>query len=110
MCATRRREAEEEDVKIREIQAIPVEVPRFEQTVIAASYGSTPAARHVVTVVTTDDDVVGIGEASPEYLWTGEDLRSCCNCITEYLAPALVGRDALAVEDAAQRMDAAITL
>jgi L-alanine-DL-glutamate epimerase-like enolase superfamily enzyme len=96
-------------VKIREIRAIPVEVPRFEQTVIAASYGSTPAARHVVTLVTTEDGVVGIGEASPEYLWTGEDLKTCCNCINDYVAPALVGQDALAVENAARRMDAAIT-
>jgi L-alanine-DL-glutamate epimerase-like enolase superfamily enzyme len=96
-------------MKIREIRAIPVVVPRFEQTVIAASYGSTPAARHVVTIVTTDEGVIGVGEASPEYLWTGEDLRSCCNCITNYVAPALVGQDPLAVEAAARGMDAAIT-
>jgi muconate cycloisomerase len=100
---------EKHAMKIKKIEAIPVEVPRFQQTVISASYGSTPAARHVVTLVTTDDGIVGIGEASPEYLWTGEDLKTCCNCIDNYVSPVLLGRDPLAIEAAARRMDAAIT-
>jgi L-alanine-DL-glutamate epimerase-like enolase superfamily enzyme len=96
-------------MKIEKIQAIPVEVPRIQRTVIAASYGSIPAARHVVMVVTTDDGVTGIGEASPEHLWTGEDPKTCCNCIDNYVTPVLLGRNPLDVEDAARRMDAAIT-
>jgi len=96
-------------VKITDIQAIPVEVPRHSHTVIHGSYGTTPAAKHIITNVLTDDGVVGFGEASPEYLWTGEDLRTCHNCIINYVAPVLVGRDPLNVEDAAARMDAALT-
>jgi muconate cycloisomerase len=96
-------------MKIIKIEAIPVEVPRFEQTVIEAAYGATPAAKHIITRVHTDEGVVGIGEASPEHQWTGEDSKTCHNCIVGYVAPVLLGCNPLDVADAAKRMDAALT-
>jgi L-alanine-DL-glutamate epimerase-like enolase superfamily enzyme len=96
-------------MKITSIEAIPVEVPRRAQTMIEASYGATPAAKHVVTLVETDQGLTGIGEASPEYQWTGEDWTTCRNAIATYIAPALVGRNPLDVADAARRMDGALT-
>ena len=44
-------------------------------------------------MVRTDEGVEGVGEASPEYQWTGEDEQTCVTAINTYLAPKLMGRD-----------------
>ena len=95
-------------LRIREIEAIPVEVPRTSAVRIESAYGTIPSARFVIVVVRTEDELEGVGEACPEFDWTGEDLVSCHNCITRYFAPALVGADALRVQQASARMDAAL--
>ncbi len=74
-------------MKIVAIEAIPVEVPRSAKTRIVASYSSLPSAKFVIAVVRTDEGVEGIGEASPEYQWTGEDEHTCVTAIQIYLAP-----------------------
>jgi muconate cycloisomerase len=94
--------------RIRTIEAIPVDVPRRPSRLITTAYGTIPSARFVVVVVTTDDGVEGIGEASPEHTWTGETGKSCFDCITDHLAPPLIGRDPLRIQEAVLRMDRAI--
>jgi L-alanine-DL-glutamate epimerase-like enolase superfamily enzyme len=93
-------------MKIREIEAIPVDVPRSPTTRIASSYSALPSAKFVLVVVRTDDGVEGLGEASPEYQWTGEDDRSCMSAINTYLAPTLAGRDPLRIQDNLAAMNA----
>ena len=95
-------------VKIREIEAIPVEVPRMPRVRIDSAHGVIPSARFVVVIVRTDAGLEGLGEASPELVWTGEDLQSCWNCIRNFLAPALEGHEALHIQGALDRMDAVI--
>ena len=95
-------------VKIRKIEAIPVEVPRMPRVRIASAHGVIPSACFVVVIVHTDAGLEGLGEASPELLWTGEDLQSCWNCIRNFLAPALEGHEALRIQGALDRMDAVI--
>ncbi len=93
-------------MKIVAIEAIPVEVPRSPKTRIVASYSSLPSAKFVIAVVRTDDGVVGIGEASPEYQWTGEDEQTCVTAINTYLAPRLIGLDPLRIQENLAAMDA----
>lgn len=95
-------------MKIDAIEAIPIEVPRTPSLRIASAYGAIPSARFVVVVVRTSEGVEGIGEASPELGWTGEDLVSCTACLRHHLAPALFGEDPLRIETARARMDEAI--
>jgi muconate cycloisomerase len=95
-------------VKIDAVEAIPIEVPRTPKVRIASAYGAIPSARFVVVIVRTSDGIEGIGEASPELDWTGEDLVSCTACVRNHLAPVLVGEDPLRIEAARARMDRAI--
>src|SRR5438876_10751473 len=96
-------------MKIVDIESIPIEVPRQQRPRVQSSYSALPSARFVVAVVKTDDGVEGIGEASPEYQWTGEDDRTCHNAIVNYLAPALKGHDPLRIQAAFDRMDFVIS-
>jgi len=95
-------------MRITAIEAIPVDVPRSPRVRIASAYGTIPSARFVIVVVRTDSDLEGLGEASPELDWTGEDIYSCWNCVRHYLAPALEGHDPIRIQTAIDRMDTAI--
>ncbi len=95
-------------MKIDAIEVIPVAVPRTPKVRIASAYGSIPSARFVLVIVRTSAGIDGIGEASPELDWTGEDLHSCAHCIRNHLAPALSAQDPLRIEAARTRMDQAI--
>ena len=96
-------------MKIVAIEAIPVEVPRSAKTRIVASYSSLPSAKFVIAVVRTDEGVEGIGEASPEYQWTGEDEHTCVTAIQNYLAPKLVGRDPRRITENLAAMDSILS-
>src|SRR5271155_2816054 len=93
-------------MKIREIEAIPVEVPRSAATRITSATATLPSAKFVLAIVRTDEGVEGFGEASPEYQWTGEDEHSCFSTIKTYLAPRLAGRDPLRIQENRDAMDA----
>ena len=95
-------------MKIRSIESIPVEVPRTSKVNISSAYGTIPAARFVLVIVQTDEGVEGLGEASLELDWTGENLQGCKACIDTYLAPALIGHDPTRIQSALDRMDAVI--
>ncbi len=95
-------------MRITGIEAIPVDVPRSPRVRIASAYGSIPSARFVIVVVRTDAGLEGLGEASPELDWTGEDIHSCWNCVRHHLAPALEGHDPARIQSALDRMDAVI--
>lgn len=96
-------------MKITAIRTIPVTVPRRPRSVPATAYSTVSVARFVLVIVDTDDGIEGYGEASPEYQWTGEDDVTCRHFIDNYLAPALIGRDPLAVRAAAAIMERAIS-
>src|SRR5262249_52761677 len=49
--------------------------------------------------VHTDEDLVGLGEASCTPRWSGEDQVTAAHFIDAYFAPALVGRDPTLVEE-----------
>ncbi len=95
-------------MRITGIEAIPVDVPRSPRVRISSAYGSIPSARFVIVIVRTDEGPEGLGEASPELEWTGEDLHSCWNSVRHHLAPALEGCDPIQIQSAADRMDRVI--
>ena len=95
-------------MKIRQIRAVPIDIPRIPAIEIRSAYTPVGSARYVVVVVETDQGLLGLGEASPELEWTGEDLHSCFNCVVEYLAPGLIGYNPLHVQAAMDRMNSTI--
>ena len=95
-------------MKIREIEAIPVDVPRTPRVRIDSAHGVIPSARFVAVIVRTGEGIEGFGEASLELVRTGEDLTSCRSRIRNFLPPALVGHGALHVQGALNRMDVVI--
>ena len=59
----------------------------------------------VLVRVETDEGVVGLGEACPGYAYTGETAATVTAVIASHLAPALIGRDPLAIEAVARRWE-----
>jgi L-Ala-D/L-Glu epimerase / N-acetyl-D-glutamate racemase len=59
----------------------------------------------VLVRVETDEGVVGFGEACPGYAYTGETAATVTAVIASHLAPALIGRDPLAIEAIARRWE-----
>lgn len=58
--------------------------------------------RNIAVYVYTDDGHIGIGEAAPTAVITGETLGSITQAIEEYIKPAIVGMD---IEEVAQIME-----
>ncbi len=92
-------------MKIREIEAIPVEVPRLQ---IDAAHATFTFSKFTIVLVRTDNGMEGLGEASIESPWTGEDPHACAHIIRTYLARALEGHDVRRIQDANRIMDRAI--
>lgn len=92
-------------MKIREIEAIPVQVPRLQ---IDAAHATFTFSKFTIVLMRTDNGMEGLGEASIESPWTGEDPHACAHIIRNYLAPALKGHDARRIQDASRIMDRAI--
>jgi L-Ala-D/L-Glu epimerase / N-acetyl-D-glutamate racemase len=59
----------------------------------------------VLVRVQTDEGVVGYGEACPGYAYTGETAATVTAVVASHLAPALIGRDPLAIEAIARRWE-----
>ena len=77
--------------KIESITVRTVCVPRSSHNRITTTYGTLPDA-HFALVFVTADGVTGVGEASTEQWWTGEDAHSVRHTVETFLAPVLVGK------------------
>jgi muconate cycloisomerase len=100
-------------MKIRELETVVVELPR------RSAYGwrslQSPIGRYVILRVTTDEGVVGLGEAPvlPDWggehgRYYGEDPGIVAHLVRQYFAPMLAGADPFAVKEHLARMDAAV--
>jgi L-alanine-DL-glutamate epimerase-like enolase superfamily enzyme len=87
-------------IEVREV-CVPVEAHNR----ITTTYGTVPDA-HFALVFVTAGGVTGVGEASTERWWTGEDAASVRHAVEDFLAPELVGRR-LGIRQALKVMDAA---
>ena len=60
---------------------------------------------NVVVRVTTDEEIMGYGEASTWHVVYGYDQQSVVQAIERYLGPAVIGTDPLDIEGIVSRMD-----
>jgi len=89
---------------IESVEVVEVEVPKSSRNRISAQYGTVPDS-HFAIVLVRAGGLVGVGEASTEQWWTGEDAATVRHVVEKFLAPVLVGRavgprEALALMDA----------
>ncbi|WP_433785447.1 mandelate racemase/muconate lactonizing enzyme family protein [Actinomycetospora sp. CA-101289] len=83
-------------MKIRSVEAIPLAIPYRRPFAFAS--GTATAADHVLVRVTTDDGLVGHGEAPPRPYTYGETAASIVAAVRDLFAPVLVGADPFARE------------
>ncbi len=83
-------------MKIDSVEAIPLAIPYRRPFGFAS--GRVTAADHVLVRITTDDGLVGHGEAPPRPYTYGETAASIVAAVRDLFAPVLVGADPFARE------------
>lgn len=93
-------------MKISKVTPCPLEIPY--RAPIPTSDGIVSHARSLLTLVETNDGLVGLGEAPSEVTFSEESLEDMVVTLERYLAPAAVGQDPFDTELIRHRMDRAI--
>ena len=62
----------------------------------------------IVVRITAENGMVGYGEAPPTAVITGDTKGSILSAINEFIAPAILGADVLALDEVMERMDRSI--
>lgn len=83
-------------MKISTVEAIPLAIPYRRPFGFAS--GRVTAADHVLVRITTDDGLVGHGEAPPRPYTYGETATSIVAAVRDLFTPVLVGADPFARE------------
>ncbi len=92
-------------MKIVGLDAFPIEIPwKHPFTIATASYTTQP---YVIIKLSTDDEVVGYGEACPCYEFTGETIGTVLSILEERVFPAIREEDPFNIEAITNRMDEA---
>jgi muconate cycloisomerase len=79
-------------MKITRLETIPVRVPiKPELAIRGARALSHSVSPFLLLKIYTDEDLVGLGEASCTPRWSGEDQTTAAHFIDSYFAPLLVG-------------------
>jgi o-succinylbenzoate synthase len=90
-------------MKIVKVEAFPVSLPLKKPFTIAL--GTMTHSPHAVVRITTDEGVVGYGEASTWHVVYGYDQHELVWAIEQYLGPAVMGMDVSDIEAILARMD-----
>jgi L-Ala-D/L-Glu epimerase len=93
-------------MKIIKVEAFPVSLPLKKPFTIAL--GTMTHSPHVVVRITTEDGIVGYGEASTWHVVYGYDQHELAWVIDRYLGPAVMGMNASDTEAILSRMDAVL--
>lgn len=91
---------------IKDIEVKVLELPLKKQWKISLYAAKTRA--HAVLKITTEDGIVGYGEASPSPAFMGETGHTIKLVIDKYLKPVLIGKDVFNVDKLHEIMNSAI--
>ena len=80
-------------MRIASIEAAAVSIPLLVPYKLSRVYGTITHASAVVVTVTTDNGLVGHGEADPLPPFTSDTAEGTMRALREVLAPALLGAD-----------------
>jgi muconate cycloisomerase len=95
-------------VRVRGVQATPVRVARRPELLPKTAHGEVSQSEYVLLELTTDDGVVGIGEATTAPGWNGEEWAGTAALVRDRIAPLLVGADLRSWAAIAARVDRAV--
>jgi len=90
-------------MKIIKVEAFPVSLPLKKPFTIAL--GTMTHSPHVVVRITTDEGIVGYGEASTWHVVYGYDQHELVWVVNQYLGPAVMGMDVTDIEAILIRMN-----
>lgn len=93
-------------LRVRAVEAIPVALPLKKPVVMAGE--RIERSQNLIVRVEADNGLVGWGEASSAPLMTGDLLPGMVAAVERYLAPLVVGQDALRRAQLQQRCAAAL--
>ncbi|MEW6266930.1 MAG: enolase C-terminal domain-like protein [Thermodesulfobacteriota bacterium] len=93
-------------MKIMRVEAFPVSLPLKKPFKIAL--GVMTHSPHAVVRLTTDEGIVGHGEASTWHVVYGYDQHALVWAIERYLGPAVMGMEVTDLESILLRMDAVL--
>lgn len=93
-------------MKVVRVEAFPVSLPLKKPFKIAL--GTMTHSPHAVVRITTDEGIVGYGEASTWHVVYGYDQHELVWAIDHYLGPAVIGSDVLDIEAIIARMDSVL--
>ena len=95
-------------MKIARIEVFSVRYPMTGYFKFFAGPDGAQGRGAVIVKVTADEGTVGWGQSVPIARWAYETLETATIAIRDYFGPALIGHDALDLEGAGERMDAAL--
>lgn len=90
-------------MKILKVEAFPVSLPLKKPFTIAL--GTMTHSPHAVVRITTDEGILGYGEASTWHVVYGYDQHELVWIVNQYLGPAVLGMDVNDIEAILARMD-----
>lgn len=93
-------------MKIKNLKVGIVEAPLA--TPFKTALRTVHSIENIAVYVHTDDGQIGIGEAAPTAIITGETLGSITQAIEEYIKPAILGMDIEEIAQIMQRLDKCI--
>jgi L-alanine-DL-glutamate epimerase-like enolase superfamily enzyme len=91
-------------LKITAIDTIPVSVLIDPGLAIKGGRGAHTESPFLFLYVRTDEGISGIGEVTCTPVWSGEDSYTAAHVIKDFIAPALIGQDPLAIESLATKI------
>ncbi|MDA0837557.1 MAG: mandelate racemase/muconate lactonizing protein [Planctomycetota bacterium] len=97
-------------MKITHIEAIPVNVPLKQGLTTKTAHGEHIDSPYVMVRVHTDEEIVGLGEATVAPRWSGETSRGCVVVLEDLIGPALAGEDPCDIQRHRQTMARTIKL
>ncbi|MCM3571024.1 mandelate racemase/muconate lactonizing enzyme family protein [Neobacillus mesonae] len=93
-------------MKITEIQLYAIRLPLFQPFVISYhTYADMPS---IIVKITTDEGIIGYGEAVPDEHVTGETWEGVFHIIKSTLGPVLIGKNPLEIEKIHELMNKTI--
>ncbi|MDG1894877.1 MAG: enolase C-terminal domain-like protein [Fuerstiella sp.] len=93
-------------MKIASIEAIPVQIPLRPERRMISALGKHDLSEFVLVRLTTDDGLVGAGEATVTARWSGETVWGAQAIIERMFGPILIGCDPHDIDTISARMDA----
>lgn len=90
-------------MKIQQVEIFAIQLPLIDPFVISyATYDTMPS---IILKMTTDNGIVGYGEAVPDEHVTGETWESTYAVLKHQLVPAMIGENPMAFEKIHEKMN-----